>query len=53
VVGVADFDGDSKADILWRHQATGEDYLWLMNGATLSSGASLFTVPDANWEVIW
>ena len=45
-----DFDGDGRADILWRKGATGESAVWLMNGATTLSGALLTTVP-APWEV--
>src|SRR5207245_830797 len=32
VVGVADFDGDGKSDILWRNSSTGQNYLYPMNG---------------------
>jgi hypothetical protein len=36
-VGVGDFNGDAKADILWRH-TDGSIAIWLMNGtAPLSS----------------
>lgn len=33
---VRDFNGDSKADILWRHTSGGL-YLWLMNGLSIIS----------------
>ena len=29
-----DFNGDGKADILWQHAATGQLYLWFMDGLT-------------------
>ncbi|GGA48362.1 Ig-like domain-containing protein [Okeania sp. KiyG1] len=29
-----DFDGDGKADILWRDQETGKNRMWLMDGTT-------------------
>src|SRR5205814_398416 len=32
VKGIGDFDGDGKADILWRNLSTGENYIYLMNG---------------------
>ena len=32
-----DFNADGKADILWTNTATGERYVWLMNGGTFSS----------------
>ena len=33
VAGVADFNGDAKADILWRN-TSGDVAMWLMNGTT-------------------
>ena len=36
VQGLADFDGDGKADIQWRH-TTGNNYLFTMNGATVKA----------------
>ena len=32
VLGLGDFNGDSKADILWRHDS-GAVAVWTMNGA--------------------
>src|SRR5436853_435519 len=49
VKGIGDFDGDGKADILWRSTATGEDYVYFMNGWAIASQGSLNTVPDTNW----
>ena len=34
-----DFDGNGKADILWRNQTNGQNAIWFMNGTTLSSAA--------------
>ena len=39
--GVADFDGDGNLDLLWHHQATGELYVWFMNGLTVARGSYL------------
>jgi hypothetical protein len=41
IVGGSDFNGDGKADILWRNSSAGEVYLWLMNGTTIASQGSL------------
>src|SRR5436190_1882044 len=46
-----DFDGDCKSDVLWRNSATGEDYVWLMNGLTITRGGSLTTVGDPAWQI--
>jgi hypothetical protein len=47
---VGDFDGDGRSDILWRHDATGQNLIWFMNGATLTGLTFLDTVPLA-WGV--
>ena len=49
---IMDFDGDGKADILWRHAGTGEAALWLMSGETISSSAYLPTISDMNWQIM-
>ena len=35
VAGLGDFDGDLKADILWRHPASGWNIIWQMDGFTV------------------
>ena len=42
-----DFDGDGRADLFWRSDGTGEDAVWLMNGATVGAGAMLPAVAGA------
>src|SRR5436853_4139764 len=49
VKGVGDFDGDGKADILWRNTVTGEDYAYFMNGSVIASEGSLNTAADPYW----
>jgi len=51
VAGVGDFDGDGKADILWRNSSTGENYIYLMNGTTIAGEGYLRTVADQHWQV--
>lgn len=46
-----DFNGDRKADLLWRNQSTGAVALWLMNGTTYSSTVDLPTLPNANYRI--
>jgi hypothetical protein len=50
-VGVGDFNGDTKADILWHHATQGLTAMWLMNGTTISSSAYLPTLSDTNWQI--
>lgn len=45
-----DFNGDGKTDILWQNTVTGARVIWLMNGASYSSGVSLGVVPT-QWEM--
>src|SRR5439155_1715190 len=52
IAGIGDFDGDGKADILWRNSTTGQNYLYLLDGTPISPGeGSLRTVADLNWHV--
>src|SRR5712691_3928100 len=53
VAGVGDFDGDGKADILWRNALSGENYVYLMNGLTIKATEGFVrTVADQNWQVV-
>jgi hypothetical protein len=51
VAGIGDFDGDGKADVLWRNSSTGENYVYLMNGKDIAGEGYLRTVADLNWRV--
>jgi hypothetical protein len=52
IVGVGDFDGDGRNDILWRNFATGENYLYPMNGTAILAGEGyLRTVAELAWRV--
>jgi chitodextrinase len=47
----SDFNSDRKSDILWRNTATGENTIWLMNGATVSAGVSTNALADLNYGI--
>jgi hypothetical protein len=49
IVGTGDFNGDGKADIVWRDTA-GDAAIWLMNGATISSAGGIGTAPTT-WSI--
>jgi hypothetical protein len=51
VQAVADFSGDGKADILWRHSTTGRLIVWLMNGTARTFYASPGTVAESSWQI--
>jgi hypothetical protein len=50
IEGVGDFNGDGMADILWTNGQTGQVYVWLMNGTSLSSSGSPGTA-TLDWAV--
>ncbi len=50
VVGVGDFNGDGKADILWRNNTNGNVAIWLMNGTTLTNAS---TATFGNMPLTW
>jgi hypothetical protein len=52
IAGVADFNADGKPDLLWRHSASGQLYIWYMDGTMAIGGASPnpATVPTP-WEI--
>jgi hypothetical protein len=51
VAGIGDFDGDGRADLLWRNFATGENYVYLMNGTAIAGEGYIRTVADQNWKI--
>ena len=48
----ADFNGDGKPDILWRHKTLGYDVVWYLDGVNYTGAASLPTMADADWEIV-
>jgi YD repeat-containing protein len=52
IAGRGDFDGDGKSDILLFNSSTGQVYIWLMNGTTISSAGSPWTMgPGSPWQI--
>jgi len=52
IVAIGDFDGDQRADILWRNKATGQNYIYFMNGKAIVGEGFIRTVSDLNWKVV-
>ena len=46
-----DFNGDGKSDILWRNDASGETYIYLMDGNAILDQGALSIVPSV-WRVV-
>ena len=51
---VADFNGDGQLDLLWHHQATGELYVWFMDGLAVTGGSDLTPAAfsDVQWQIM-
>jgi hypothetical protein len=47
ISGTGDFNGDGKADIVWRNKQTGEIYVWYM---TTVGGQAVFASGDWLWD---
>ena len=49
VTGTGSFKSGGKAGLLWNNATTGETAIWVMDGLTLTSGASY--APGAEWTM--
>jgi hypothetical protein len=54
IVATGDYNGDGKADLIWRHQVTGMMAAWLMNGTAVSESVFITpdTVADTGWKIV-
>ena len=50
VVGVGDFNGDGKSDLVFQNQTTNQIAIWFMNGAGYQGGVLLPFSPLAGWK---
>ena len=51
IAGVVDFNGDGKADVLWRNTGSGDVEEMLMNGATVVTWAPLAAGVPPAWQI--
>ena len=56
IAGIGDFNGDGKADVLWRN-ASGVLAEWQMDGTVIAASGFLTSqgavvVPDASWHIV-
>jgi len=52
VVGMGDFNGDGKSDLVFQNQSTNQVALWYMNGSQFQSGDSPAYLPPTGWKVV-
>ena len=52
MVGSGDFNGDNEMDILWRHDSTGKNLVWTMNGVAKTGSTNLPQLANLNWELV-
>jgi hypothetical protein len=52
MAGIGDFNGDGKADILWRNSVTGDNYIYLMNGRTIAAEGFIRRVDNLSWQIV-
>jgi FG-GAP-like repeat/Lectin C-type domain len=62
MIAAADFNGDGKADILWRNNRSGENAVWFIDANTVTNDgryasneqffANSIRVIDTNWEMV-
>jgi hypothetical protein len=52
VVGVGDFNGDGKSDLVFQNQTTHQIAIWFMNGYTDTGGVLLPYSPVTGWNVV-
>jgi len=46
-----DLTGDSRSDVVWRHAARGEVWLWPMRGSEQTAESYVRTVSEAGWAI--
>ncbi len=52
VVGVGDFNGDGKSDLVFQNRTTNQIVIWFMDGPVYQGGARLPYTPPADWQVV-
>ena len=52
IQAAGDYDGDTRADILWRNIVQGDVWVWLMDGTTKLSETWVATVPDLGYQIV-
>jgi len=57
IVGIGDFNSDSKPDLVWQNQSNGQIGVWFMDGSNLINAVNFSPgqVTDLNWKIpnVW
>ena len=55
IKATGDYNGDGKDDLFWRHSVSGDNWMYLQNGASIINGGgigeSVNVLSDLNWNV--
>jgi hypothetical protein len=51
LVGVGDFDGDGRAELLFRNNVTDRTTLWKLNGSEVAQEQVLIPTAQAGWDI--
>ncbi len=51
LAGVADWNGDNGADLVWQNTSTGAVEIWYLNGTAFASSAAVSPSRPAVWQV--
>jgi hypothetical protein len=52
IVATADLNADGRTDIVWRNSASGQVFVMLMNGGTITSSGTVYTEPNQAWQIV-
>jgi hypothetical protein len=52
IVAQGDYNGDGKADLLWRNETTGQVYMMLMNGLGIASQTMVYQEANTAWKLL-
>ena len=47
-----DINNDGAAELIWRNNVDGSNYVWYLNGPNGVDGASLPSVYDLTWKIL-
>ncbi|MFN8696009.1 MAG: hypothetical protein ACK50D_06500 [Burkholderiales bacterium] len=46
------YNGDRKADLLYSNDTTGEVFMYLLNGTSITGGGYAYVEPDLAWKIL-